>query len=175
MRASEHAKRSETDPKHVLWIIAKDIPQDAPEFRIPKEQIDKKRARWLQYHDQQTSGIPGLLLIYKGMRARVTERISKKLKIWKHIPCRVIAWDLHPDDKQVSRDGERMLQELPSCIYVQFEGATWQVHKGLPKGVFPLTPVKRSWSLNRNTKGPKVDRSGYTLLPDYACTAHMVQ
>ena len=97
------------------------------------------------------------------------------MKIWKHTPCTVIAWDLHAEDKQQSRDGQRMLQAHPLCIYLKFEGATWQVHKGLPLGVFPLAPVKRNWALNRNKAEPKVDRWGFTLLPDYACTAHMVQ
>ena len=73
---------------------------DVPEFRIPKELLEKKVARWLQYHEQHTSGIPGLLPIYVGMRARVTERISNKLKICKYTPCTVIARDLRSNDKQ---------------------------------------------------------------------------
>ena len=87
----------------------------------------------------------------------------------------VYAWDLHPDDKQVSQDGERLLKQQPLCIYVYFEGAQWQIHPGLPRGVLPLNPVKRSWALNRNKKEPRIDRCDFTLLPDYACTAHMVQ
>ena len=67
------------------------------------------------------------------------------------------------------------MKEQPLCIYVYFKGAQWQIHPGLPRGVLPLTPVKRSWALNRNKKEPRIDRCGFTLLPDYACTAHMVQ
>ena len=64
-RALEHAKRNGEGPKHVLWVVAKDTPHDTPEFRISKDQLDKKRARWLQFHDQHTSGIPGLLPLYR--------------------------------------------------------------------------------------------------------------
>ena len=38
-----------------------------------------------------------------------------------------------------------------------------------------MTPVKRNRALNSKQTGPKVDRWGFTLLPDYACTAHMGQ
>ena len=154
-RALEHAKRNEEGVKHVLWVVAKDKPHDAPEFRISKDLLDKKRARWLQLHDQQTGGIPGLFPLYKGLRMRTTERISKKLKIWKHTPCTVYAWDLHPSDKQLSGVGERMLQEQPLCIYVHFESAQWQIHPGLPLGVLPLTPVKRTFVF----KSPKNRRN----------------
>ena len=138
------------------------------------EQLQKKRCRWLQLHDQQTAGLPGLLPLYQGMRLRVTERLSKKLSILKHAPCTLIGWDLHPADKTTSQDGQRMLQELPVCFYLQFEGATWRIHQNLPVGVFPLKPVKRSWLVNRQTEA-KADRRGFQVLPDYACTAHMIQ
>ena len=115
---------------------------------MSEEQLQNKRSRWLQFHDQQTAGIPGLLPVYPDMMARVTERLSKKLNILKHTPCRVIGWDLHPNDRAAVRDGERVLQELPLCLYLKFEGAPWQVHKDLSKGVFPLKPVKRTWTVN---------------------------
>ena len=40
VRAMEKAKHAEGMPKHVLWFVARDSPQDAPEFRIPKDQMD---------------------------------------------------------------------------------------------------------------------------------------
>ena len=67
-----------------------------------------------------------------------------------------------------------MLTQQPSCICIQFEGADWQISKDLKPGVYPLKSVKRAWVLNQETQ-VKVSREGYTLLPDYACTAHMVQ
>ena len=98
------------------------------------------------------------------MKARVTERLSKKLKILKHCPCSVVGWELHPADKTQGGGHERMLQYLPSVIYVHFEGAAWQIHKKLPPGVFPLKPVKRTWVLNRQTE-TKVRRRGCQTMP----------
>ena len=113
--------------------------------------------------------------MYANMRARVTERISKKLGILKHCPCTVVGWELHSADKSESSDtAERLLQYMPRCIYLKFDGAKWQIHKELQPGVFPLMPRKLTWVLNQKT-GTKVSRKGFTLLPDYASTAHMVQ
>ena len=123
---------------------------------------------------KKTAGIPGLLPLYVNMQSRVAERLSKKLRIFKHSPCRVVGWDLHPADRQRDEEPERRLNYLPRCIYLKFENATWRIHPDLPVGVFPLRPVKREWVVNRTTDA-KVTRKGFQLLPDFACTAHMVQ
>jgi len=174
VRAVEAAKRAENKPRHVVWVVAKDVPRNPEEFDVSPEQLQKKRCRWLQLHDQQTAGLPGLLPLYKGLRARVTERLSKKLHLFKHTPCTVVGWDLHPADKGTSQDGQRVLQYLPLCIYLKFEGVDWKLHSKLPAGVFPLKSVRRTWTVNKKTEA-KAERRGFQLLPDYACTAHMVQ
>ena len=46
--------------------------------------------------------------------------------------------------------------------------------KNTSKGVFPLYPVERTWTLNSATE-TKIKRKGFTLLPDYASTAFMIQ
>ena len=94
--------------------------------------------------------------------------------MFKHCACKVVGWVLHPADQKAGKGSERMLKYLPACIYVQFEGATWRVHQNLPQGVFPLKAVKRTWTVNAQTEA-KATRKGYQLLPDFACTAHMVQ
>ena len=66
-----------------------------------------------------------------------------------------------------------MLGYLPKVIFVRFDGATWQL-PGLPVGVYPILPVERTWTLNKDT-GAKVTRKGFTLVPDFASTAFMIQ
>ena len=117
---------------------AQDTPHNPKEIAATPANVDQKRDRWLQFHDQQTAGIPGLFPMYKGIRARVTEKIAKgkQLTILKHTPCEIDGWDLHPGDR-VHEDGpERLLSYLPRVIYVYFRGATWQVHPALRQGVF---------------------------------------
>ena len=130
----------------------------------------------MQYNDQKTAGIPGLLPLYVGMPARVNEKVAKgaTVTILKHAPCTVVGWDLHPDDRVRDNGGERLLQRLPNCIYLKFPDATWRVHEGLDPGVFPLKPARREWTLNDSTKA-KVNRHGYALVPDFACTGFMIQ
>eukprot|EP00973_Karenia_brevis_P020135 2763385-Karenia_brevis.AAC.1 len=63
---------------------------------------------------------------------------------------------------------------MPVAVYVFFPGATWTVHPDLGPGVYPLTPVSRTWEVNKFT-GVKARRTGFFLLPDFASTAHMIQ
>ena len=136
--------------------------------------------RFLQFHDQKTAGIPGLLPIFIGMKARVTEQIARghdsqdrNVVILKHTSCTIYGWDLHTADRQRTVGSQRMLDYLPKIIYLQFPDAEWQIHKRLPPGVFPLQSVRRMWTLSAS--GSKVSRRGFTLVPDYASTGFMMQ
>ena len=68
VRAVEDAKRGQEDPKHVLWVVAQDTPLNPAEIAPTPAQMEKKRGRWLQYHDHMTSGLPGLLPLYYRMQ-----------------------------------------------------------------------------------------------------------
>ena len=114
--------------------------------------MQRKKQRWLQYHDQMTAGIPGLLPLYIGMRARVTEKISKKLNILKHTPCIVVGWELHPNEERHKTVGERVLQYMPQCIYVKFEGMPARIMDGLDPGAFPLKTRVAQWIVNKKTE-----------------------
>ena len=61
---------------------------------------------------------------------------------------------------------------MPLCIFLQFKDATWVVDERLGAGVWPLYPVERTWG---ESLGAKIRRKGFTLLPDYASTAFMIQ
>ena len=69
---------------------------------------------------------------------------------------------------------QSFLNYMPRCIYLKFPGATWTVDKRLGPGVWPLFPVHRTWELNA-AQVSKIKRHGFTLLPDYASTAFMIQ
>ncbi len=83
-------------------------------------------------------------------------------------------WDLHPADRLRQDGAERLLDYLPLCIFLHFENATWIIDKRLGPGVWPLYPVERTWTLNE-ALGTKIRRKGFTLVPDYASTAFMIQ
>ena len=71
LRAEEHAKRTH---KFRIWFAAKDTPCNPAEIVKQPEQLKAKLDRFLQFHDQKTAGIPGLCLLYPGLKMRVTEK-----------------------------------------------------------------------------------------------------
>ena len=176
LRAVEHAKRNVTGPKQILWFQAQDTILNPAEVAATEAELEQKLRRFLQYNDQKTAGIPGLFPLYHDMNVRITEKLAKnhKVTMLKHSPCKVVGWLLHPDDRETTSASQRRLNHLPLCIYIKFPNATWQVLPDMEPGVFPLKPVDRQWDINAKT-GTKARRKGYTLLPDYASTSHLIQ
>ena len=176
LRAVEVAKHAPGGPKYILWVCAQDEVHNPKEIGRNPAMIDQKRERFLQFHDQKTAGIPGLLPLFLGLRGRFTEKISKKksMPILKHQEFIVVGWDLHPIDRQTDQKGERKLHYLPLVIYVKVPGAKWEIHPKLGPGVFPLKPVTREWTINEATEA-KASRRGFTAVPDFASTAFMNQ
>ncbi len=77
-RAEEHAKRGGDGPKHILWVTAQDAPHNLKDVGSTPEHVERKRARFLQFHDQKTAGIPRLLPLYENIAVRVSEKIAKR-------------------------------------------------------------------------------------------------
>ena len=100
--------------------------------------------------------------------------MDKRIAILTNSSCTVVGWELHPVDAESAPRPARWLEYLPRCIYLKFAEATWTVDKRLGPGVWPLFPVYRTWELNA-AQGSKIKRHGFTLLPDYASTAFMIQ
>ena len=94
--------------------------------------------------------------------------------ILKHTLCTVVGWTLHLADAASAAVAERFLNYTPYCIFLKFAGATWTVDPRLGEGVWPLVPVHRTWELNA-AQGSKIKRYGFTMVPDYASTAFMIQ
>ena len=69
---------------------------------------------------------------------------------------------------------ERMLSHQPEAIFLEFENAKWTVHKDLGRGIYPLRPTTRIWTVNEKTN-IKARRKGFQIVPDYGNTAHSEQ
>ena len=65
----------------------------------------------------------------------------------------------------------------PSIVYVKFEGAKWQLDGVDEPGVYPITPLAKTWFLDSKRKPPmlKIYRAQVPLTPAYAMTAHSSQ
>ena len=148
LRASEHGKR---ERQHMLWFAAVDKPLNPSEIVQNPSRLQAKLERFLYFHDQQTGGIPGLNVLYNGLKVRVTRKLAKTktVTILKHSSGTVVGWDLYDLDREFVRGAERFLNYLPKCIYIKFDGATWVIHKDLGPGVFPLYPTECTWTLKK--------------------------
>ena len=69
---------------------------------------------------------------------------------------------------------ERMLTHMPEMFFLEFENVKWTIHKDLGRGVYPLRPTTRIWTVNERTS-IKARRKGFQLVPDYGQTAHSEQ
>ena len=139
-RAVEAAKRGGKQPQHVMWVVAQDLLQNPKEVAKFAGQQKLKLQRSLQFHAQQTAGILGLLPLFIGMKARVTEKLARghdsqgrNTVILKHTSCTIYGWDLHTADWKRTDGSQRMLGYLPKIIDLQLRHAEWQINPRLPK------------------------------------------
>ena len=143
LRAAEHAKRGFDKPRHIIWTHAVDEISNPKEIAKTFDKICKKQDRMLQFHDQKTAGIPGILPLFEGMKARVTEKVSfghdfqqRSVMILKHTSCTVVGWKLQKCEEMTDhKTSQRVVQHMPEVIYLKFDKAEWQISKDLEKGV----------------------------------------
>ena len=62
----------------------------------------------------------------------------------------------------------------PTCVYVKFDGAAWQLDGAPEPGLYPVYPARKVWKLDAKRKKPvlKIARTQLPLAPAYAITAH---
>ena len=115
-----------------------------------------------------------MLPLVVGMPVRLTDTIDKKRHLYRYRRGVVVDWVLHPAETSTDIENGCLLSHMPLTVYVKFPGASWVIHQDLEPGVYPITPVSRTWLVNKYT-GVKARRTGYFLIPDFASTAHMIQ
>ena len=123
--------------------------------------------RWLQYHDRDTGDLCGMLPLAIGMKVALTQHMdrSQDKLLLKGTVGRVHSWVWPENDPR------------PFTVYVKFEGAKWQLDGVDEPGVYPISPVAKTWFLDKKRKAPvlKVYRTQVPLTPAYAMTAHSSQ
>ena len=157
----------------VNWIVAHDKPLHQDDQALSDEVLNKKRLRWLGYHDMKTGGIMGVLPLVRGLPMRLSDTVNRGLKLYRNRECTLDGWTLHPDEASEADAGERVLQHQPLCLYLKFDGATWRV-EDLEPGVYPLQPSHKDWFVNESTK-VKAKRTGFQAVPYFSGTSFMFQ
>ncbi|CAJ1385060.1 unnamed protein product, partial [Effrenium voratum] len=119
------------------WSVALDAPS--------AEECDKAaRIRWLQYHDRDTENLSGMLPLAVGMRVVLADHLdrSEDKLLLRGSAGRVHSWVWEENDLR------------PTCVYVKFDGATWQLDGAPEPGLYPVYPVRKVWKLDAKRKKP---------------------
>ena len=135
-----------------------------------KPEVRRSKLEWLQRHDQECGGLYGILPICLSLPVRAAEHLDRRRGILKGCTGKIIGWSTAPDTQ--------IWNKLPDVIYVQFETAkTWRIEGLLHDNVFPVTPQRKPWFLDRGRKNPRlrITRLQFPLAPGFAITAHVAQ
>ena len=170
LRAKEFAKQQNVQ---LSWCYARDVPLHPGDRDLPLEALNEKRFGWLRRHDQETSHIPSIYPLAKGMPIRLTENVDRSRQLYRGRKGIIHGWVLPPDCGSEEIEGEFVLDTLPLVIYLYFSEAEWRVGN-LGPGIYPLKRRSRTWKLNKHT-GIQARRTGFWFLPDFGSTAHMIQ
>ncbi|CAJ1461147.1 unnamed protein product, partial [Effrenium voratum] len=178
-RAEDYSRAAESP---LRWSVALDAPsaevlqtqargaagekvQGARGASLRAQECDKAaRVRWLQYHDRDTENLSGMLPLAVGMRVVLADHLDRaedKLLL-RGSAGRVHSWVWKENDLR------------PTCVYVKFDGATWQLDGAPEPGLYPVYPARKVWKLDAKRKKPvlKIARTQLPLAPAYATTAH---
>ena len=135
-----------------------------------KPEVRRSELEWLQRHDQECGGLYGILPICLSLPVRAAEHLDRRRGILKGCTGKIIGWSTAPDTQ--------IWNKPPDVIYVQFETAkTWRIEGLLHDNVFPVTPQRKPWFLDRGRKNPRlrITRLQFPLAPGFAITAHVAQ
>ena len=147
----------------------------------------------------KTGRMAGILLIFLGARARLTQRISRAHSLVQDAPGTIVGIEYHPkedtywqrnDDPAAAKNGFVVLKYMPSAIHVSFDGHVPDEATGFegtcfdnghPPGVFAVEPQKVSASaqLRRSaTRRPisvTFSRTQLPLMPEAMRTSYSCQ
>ena len=160
--------------KCLLWVVAWDSPQNQEDKALKGDALQKARERWLQFHDQQTSGIMGLLPLVKDMPIRFTDTVDREKGMFKNSRGILTGWTLQPLDAQRIRGedaAEMVLSERPLFLFVRIPGVRWTMSETLGENIYPVKPAWKTWARDRAQQA-KVRRCGFPIVPDFSGTAH---
>ena len=159
--------------RQLLWVRAMDQPVGEDDQKLHGDQLQQARRRWLQLHDQQTGGVPGVFPLVLGLPVQFTCTYAREDHIFKFTRGRVVGWQLQPEDEAATctADAEIVLHRLPNHILVEIADAAFQQQKGLPPGVYCVKPRTVRWARDK-AGSAQVKRTGFVLTASFSGTAH---
>ena len=145
--------------------------------QMKKDKEESRKEKWLQKHDRDTGGIPGLLPLVLDLPIRFTEALNKQAReqgVFKHARGWLRGWELPA--QEISRlehldDEEVVLYSRPLKLFIEVATATEKMPLIDGKRIFELRVQRKPWSLD-NAGALKIIRFGFSAVPDFGGTAH---
>jgi hypothetical protein len=135
-----------------------------PDFPIRDPEVQE---RLLSMDDNNTEGLPGVLLIFKGMRCMVTDNVDVSGGLANGSIVTIFDWapvagdDIHP-----------------KYILVKVHGMDCKLYPGLPEGVMPIFTKTKSFMVpleNRQKASISISRMQFPIVPAYSITDYKSQ
>ena len=161
----------------LLWICATDVAKHKAVQERPYFQKDK--LKWLTYHDKNCGSLYGMVPLALGMPIVLLDHIDRRpdRMLLRGKQGKVHSWILHPDEPCLGNKAEVVLQNIPRVVFVQFDDAAWQIPGTPQAGIFPMTPITKTWWIDSYRSKPvlRVSRTQIQIAPAFALTAHSEQ
>ena len=158
----------------LLWYQAVDNPYQGVDECLRGEALQRRRQAWLQYSDDKTAGMMGLLPLVRGMPMKCTNTIDREQQLFKHTRCALEGFELDPIDAELvskCKESEYVLQRPPKALHVRREKQAFEKDADLQHEVQRVEIAHRSWSPDA-AGNVKVRRLGFQLVPNFAGTIH---
>ncbi len=118
LRSREYARATGLT---VSWGFSQDIPLHREDRELSDVDLHKKRSSWPQRLDQETSHVASQLPLVSGLPMRLTDTVSRELKLFRGRKCVLRGWAPHPEQERFDVDGEWVLTKMPKVLYLYFE------------------------------------------------------
>lgn len=104
----------------IVYCPAKDTP--STEALRLRQDLPTQKVSWLNRHDRESGDLYGMLPLMIGMPVAVTIHMNRSYdkRILKGRVGHIHSWVLAPDEKSEYEDGVRILQKLPTVVFVKF-------------------------------------------------------
>ena len=118
LRARQFAQRNN---KVTLYAVARDTP--TVEALRSRPSMATEKVAWLQRHDRESGDLYGMLPLIQGMPLALTDHIDRnpEKQLLRGKIGYLHSWVLADDEKSTVVDGERILEKLPTAVFLKFQ------------------------------------------------------
>ena len=161
----------------ITFVIAKDTPSH--DAIREKPGLAAEKMSWLQRHDKESGDLYGILPLVHGMPVALTDHIDRnpQKQLLRGKIGHVHSWVTDAAETSEFEHGVRILQKLPTTVFVKYDDVDWTLDGLTEKGLYPICPKSSQWFLDKGRQFPKlkIHRKQLPLAPAWAITAHTSQ